>query len=87
MYTVRGEVRRFDGPGGWFYVDVPAEIAGDFEQHFGFVPVRAKIGNLAWETSLMPKRDGSKFLALKAAIRKAHHIVEGDEITVELSRR
>ncbi|WP_197043387.1 DUF1905 domain-containing protein [Saccharothrix sp. NRRL B-16314] len=85
MQTVTGEVRRFDGPGGWYYVDVPEDVAEGFEERRGFVPVVARIGDTEWRTSLLPKGDGTKFLALKASVRKARDLDEGDEVTVLLA--
>jgi hypothetical protein len=84
VYTVTGEVRRFDGPGGWYYVDVPEDVVEGFMERRGLVPVVARVGVTEWRTSLLPKGDGTKFLALKAAVRKAQELDEGDEVTVLL---
>ncbi len=35
----------------------------------------------------MPKGDGSRFVAIKAAVRKANDLDEGDPITVTIRRR
>lgn len=44
------------------------------------------MGGTRWRASLLPKGDGTKFLALKAEVRKAENLEEGDEVTVRPSR-
>ena len=53
---------------------------------WGMIPVDARIGKTAWTTSLFPK-DGQYILPIKAAVRKAEHINEGDTVTVRLEVR
>lgn len=86
QWTFTGEMQRFDGPGGWYYVDVPASVGDEFE-HGGFIPVTAEVGASHWETSVMPKGDGGRFVAVKAAVRKANDLHEGDPLTVTIRRR
>lgn len=86
QWSFTGEMQRFPGPGGWYYVDLPDAITDEFE-HGGFIPVNAEVGGTSWETSLMPKGDGSRFLAVKAAVRKANDLREGDPVTVTVERR
>jgi hypothetical protein len=47
------------------------------------IPVNARIGNTEWQTSLWPK-DDRYIVPLKASVRKAEHLEEGDEVTVRL---
>ncbi|MPZ00581.1 MAG: DUF1905 domain-containing protein [Actinophytocola sp.] len=86
QWTFTGEIERFDGPGGWYHVDVPGDIGDEFE-HDGFIPVIAEVGVSRWETSVMPKGDGTRFVAVKAAVRRANDLDEGDPITVTIRRR
>ncbi|MPY77360.1 MAG: DUF1905 domain-containing protein [Actinophytocola sp.] len=86
QWTFTGEIERFPGPGGWYHVDVPADISDEFERD-GFIPVIAEVGVSQWETSVMPKGDGTRFVAIKAAIRKANNLDEGDQVTVIIRRR
>ncbi|MFC7450771.1 DUF1905 domain-containing protein [Rhodococcus daqingensis] len=79
----------FPGLGGWHYVPVPTEVRDAIGGHTtrGLIPVRAAIGTTAWDTSLQPMGDGSHFIALKAAVRRAEGITVGDRVTVTVSRR
>lgn len=52
---------------------------------FGSIRVSARIGGTSFATSVFPsKADGGWILPLKAAVRKAEGIGEGDEVEVSL---
>ncbi len=52
---------------------------------FGSLKVKAHIGESSFATSVFPsKADGGWLLPVKAAVRKAEAIGEGDSVTVEL---
>lgn len=52
---------------------------------FGSIRVSARIGSTSFATSVFPsKADGGWILPLKAAVRKAEGIGEGDEVEVSL---
>lgn len=52
---------------------------------FGAVRVSVKIGKTVWQTSIFPdKRSGTYLLPLKAKIRRAEGVFEGDAITFTL---
>ena len=86
-----GALWRYDGDAPWHFVTVPVEMADDIEaasepKPFGSVPVRARIGQTTWETSLFPdKESGSYVLPVKRSIREAESIAAGDAVTVELT--
>lgn len=80
-WRITGELQRFQGIGGWYYVEVPAQVSDEFE-HNGLIPVIAELGENRWHTSLMPKGEGVLFIAIKAAVRKANGLAEGDSVTV-----
>lgn len=91
-FTVRGDVRRYPGPGGWYFVQVgEAESRmvrgfGDAKKvGWGYVKVQARIGETAWDTTLFPTKEGRYFLAVKADVRQKLGIQDGDEIRVECS--
>lgn len=79
-----------DAPAAWYFVTVPegesqllkaaAKLVG---MGWGMVPVRVSIGQTTWTTSLFPQAD-SYLLPVKASVRKAEHLQEGDEVTVQL---
>ena len=47
------------------------------------IPVRAQIGETAWKTSLFPK-NGQYIVPIRASVRKAETLDEGDDVTVRL---
>ncbi len=85
-----GKIWFWKGPAPWYYVTVPDEqsraIKGISEfvtYGWGMIPVTARIGKTAWKTSLFPK-DGRYIVPLKASVRKAKKLEEGDEVTIRL---
>lgn len=53
----------------------------------GLIAVRAQLGETVWDTSLLPRGDGRHFIPLKAAVRDAHGIDVGDEVTLTIAPR
>ena len=53
---------------------------------WGMIPVRARIGETEWKTSLFPK-DGGYIVPVRASVRRAEKIGEGDTVTVRLELR
>jgi hypothetical protein len=85
-----GKIWFWRGPAPWFFVTVPAEqsddlkmISGSVTYGWGMIPVEARIGNTTWKTSLFPK-DGRFIVPIKASVRKAEKLEEGDIVTVQL---
>ena len=88
-----GRVIEWRGPAPYHFVPVPDDEAADISEvasmaayGWGVVPVEARIGEVAFETSLFPK-DGTYLLPLKAAVRGPQGISEGAEVKVEMSVR
>jgi hypothetical protein len=85
------------GNGGtWFFLTVSGE-AGEvlsatalmrrFEglaRGFGSLRVTAQIGASRWQTSVFPSRETGWMLPVKAAVRRAEGIGEGDEVELVL---
>jgi hypothetical protein len=85
-----GEIWFWKGPAPWFFVTVPAEQSSDLKGISGFVtygwgviPVRVRIGKTEFQTSLFPKAD-RYLVPIKASVRKAENLGEGDHVTVRL---
>lgn len=81
------------GPAPWFFVTVPADASGDIKEisnlvtyGWGVIPVYVQIGRTKWQTSLFPK-DGRYLVPIKASVRKAEKLEEGDSVTVRLDIR
>ena len=85
-----GKLWTWRGPAPFYFVTVPDEqcqglkAAAKFVTYgWGMIPVRAQIGETTWKTSLFPKND-RYLVPIKASIRKAEKLEEGDHITVSL---
>lgn len=85
-------------PAAWFFVTLAGEAADgirmaaisgqwlDGRKGFGSARVEAAIGETRWKTSVFPhKESGGWLLPVKAAVRKAEELVEGDAVTVTVS--
>ena len=88
-----GKIWFWHGPAPWCFVTVPAEqsldlkgISGFVTYGWGMIPVKVRIGQTEWKTSMFPK-DGSYIVPIKASVRKAENLEEGDEVTVRLEIR
>jgi hypothetical protein len=91
--TFDGKVIEWRGPAPYYFVPVPEQESEDIREvaalatyGWGVIPVAARIGQTAFETSLFPK-DGGYLLPLKDAVRKPEGIRTGDDVTVEMTVR
>jgi hypothetical protein len=85
-----GTIIFWKGPAPWFFVSVPEEesrelkaISGFVTYGWGVIPVRVRIGKTEWQTSLFPK-DDRYLVPIKASVRKAEHLEEGDTVAMRL---
>lgn len=88
-----GEIWFWRGPAPWYFVTVPEKEGSDLKAILGFVtygwgmiPAKVRIGKTEYKTSLWPK-DGSYIVPIKASVRKAENLEEGDRVTVRLQVR
>jgi hypothetical protein len=88
-----GRVVEWRGPAPYYFVPVPEdecaeirEVAAIATYGWGVIPVEARIGQVAFETSLFPK-DGGYLLPVKDAVRRPQHLSVGDDVTVEMTIR
>jgi len=88
-----GNIWYWRGPAPWYFVTVPAKechdlnaIGGSVTYGWGMIPATVRVGNTEWKTSLFPK-DGRYIVPIKASVRKAEHLEEGDTVTVLLEVR
>ena len=63
-----------------------ASMAGQLTYGWGCIPVNVTIGGTTFYTALIP-REGSYFVPLKVAVRKAEGIELGERVAVELNLR
>lgn len=88
-----GKIWFWQGPAPWFFVTVPEKESQDLKAistivtyGWGVIPVHVQIGKTEWRTSLFPK-DGLYLVPIKASVRKAEDLAEGDEVTIQLEVR
>jgi len=88
-----GTIWFWKGPAPWFFVTVPTEqshalkaISGFVTYGWGVIPVHVRIGQSEWKTSLFPK-EGRYLVPIKASVRKAENLAEGDKVTIRLEVR
>lgn len=86
------ELWRHDGADGWCFVTLPpdasdlvrAQGAGR-HRPFGSLPVEARIGAVAWRTSLFSDRKRDAYLLpVKADVRRRAAVDPGDVVTVDV---
>jgi hypothetical protein len=92
-FEFSGKILFWRGPAPWCFVAVPAKPSRDLQAisslvtyGWGVIPVHVQIGKTEWKTSLFPK-DGRYLVPIKASVRNAEHLEEGDRVTVRLEVR
>ncbi|WP_109774585.1 DUF1905 domain-containing protein [Quadrisphaera granulorum] len=87
---VTGEVFTWRGPAPFHFVALDddaaaelAEVATAVTYGWGMVPVRGRLGVTEFTTSLWPK-EGTFYVPLKDAVRRAEGVEVGDVVTVHL---
>jgi hypothetical protein len=85
-----GKIWYWRGPSPFFFVTMPEkeshelkEISSMVTYGWGVIPVDVQIGDTKFKTSLFPK-DDLYLVPVKAAVRKAEGLEEGDEVTIRL---
>ena len=89
-HTFTAKIERFEMPGGWHYVPVPTELSMPLEYlaiNFGYIAITATVGNSSWPTSLLPKGNGTHFIALPAKVRSKEKLLYGAEIKISFEPR
>ena len=88
-----GKIWFWRGPAPWYFVTVPAKqsdelkaIVGLVTYGWGMIPATVRIGKTDCTTALWPK-DGLYIVPIKASVRKAENLEEGDKVTVRLEVR
>jgi hypothetical protein len=88
---ITGPIWYWRGPAPWYFVTVPDEqsraikaIARMVTYGWGCIPVRVRIGATEYTTSLFPK-DDLYIVPVRASVRKAEGLGEGDVVTLRLT--
>ena len=85
-----GKIWFWRGPAPWYFVTIPAEQSNEIHEisnlvtyGWGVIPVQVRIRDTEWKTSLFPK-DGLYIVPIKASVRKAEKLEEGDTVNIQL---
>jgi hypothetical protein len=85
-----GPIIEWRGPAPYHFVAVPDDEAEQIQETaaavtygWGMIPVRARIGDTEFTTSLWPK-DGGYVVPLKVAVRRPERLALGDVVDVHL---
>jgi hypothetical protein len=92
-FEFTGRIFFWKGPAPWFFVTVPDGPSREIKAistlvtyGWGVIPVRVRIGRTEYTTSLFPK-DGLYLVPIKASVRKAEDLSEGDDVTIRIEVR
>ncbi len=77
--------------GAWYFLTVPGEQSAEIRAEalalprgFGSVKVEARVGDIAWRTSVFPLNRGGYVLPVKKDIRTCAGLRAGDEVRCTL---
>jgi hypothetical protein len=78
------------GPSPYHFITVPEDESAELRAAselvtygWGMIPVRARIGDTEWKTSLFPK-DGGYIVPVKDAVRRPERLEVGQVVAVRL---
>lgn len=98
-YRLTTPLWRWSGPSAanWYFLTIDGHVGEalsatalmDRLEHgkgrgWGSVRLRVRVGGSAWTTSAFPSKAQGWIVPVKAAVRRAEGLVEGDAVTVEL---
>jgi hypothetical protein len=88
LIDIEGEIWFWRGPAPWYFVTVPpAEcralraISSTVTYGWGMIPATVQIGHTRWTTALWPQEE-RYIVPIKAQVRKAEGLAEGDCVTL-----
>lgn len=92
-YTFKSKLWIWPGEkAAWHFITIPKKESETIKSKikvrrgFGSVKVKAKIGEVEWSTSIFPdSKSGTYVLPIKAKVRTAEGIEEGDSVSVTIT--
>ncbi len=95
IFKFKSKLWVYAGPSAWHFLSVPKKLSGELKNRyndrtrgFGSLPVKIKIGDTQWRTSIFPDSKTSTYLLpVKLAVRKKENIFEGSMVSCEISIR
>jgi hypothetical protein len=88
--TFSAELFEWRGPAPFYWFSLPEDVCDHVRAQarasygWGVIPVRARIGDTEWETSLLP-RDGGYLLPVRKDVRSRERFGDGATVTVAMS--
>jgi hypothetical protein len=86
-----GQVWFWRGPAPFYFFTVPDEaslairaVSADVSYGWGMIPVTVQLGDTDFRTAMFPK-DGRYVVPVKAVVRQAEGLADGDIVTMHLS--
>jgi hypothetical protein len=85
-----GEIILWRGPAPYLFVPVPEEpsqalkeVSGMVSYGWGVIPIRARIGNTEWKTSMFP-RDGRYLVPIRMSVQRSENLEVGDRVLIRI---
>ncbi len=85
-----GNIFYWRGPAPFLFVAVPEEPSHDIKTisamvtyGWGVIPVRVRIGETEWKTSLFPK-DGRYLVPIRLSVQESENLAVGDHVVIRL---
>jgi hypothetical protein len=89
-FEFAGKIFYWRGPSPYYFVAIPEHYSRDIKAiaslvtyGWGVIPVKLRLGQTEWKTSLFPK-DGLYLVPIRVSVQKAENLKEGDEVTIQL---
>ena len=98
-YALTTPLWRWSGPSAasWYFVTITGEagealsatalmhrLEGGKRPGWGSVKVAVSVGSSQWQTSAFPSKESGWVVPIKAAVRKAEGLAEGEPVALEL---
>jgi hypothetical protein len=89
LFTFESRVLRLKQPHGWHYIEVPRPIIRDLKSAGlrGLILIVARVGELEWDTAVLPLGGGEYFIPIKKSVRDELDIKEGDSVVLGFTLR
>jgi hypothetical protein len=80
-------IHKVDNTGGWHYILIPGDThisLREWAGKKGNIPVKVRLGKTTWSSTTMSMGEQRWFFAIKAEVRAAEKVGEGDQVTVQI---
>lgn len=88
-FKIKNKLWIYPGDAAWHFVyisdsataAIKKHVAGLARRGFGAVKVEVTLGKSKWRTSIFPTKEGEYLLPIKASVRRAEGICDGDMLS------